>query len=744
MIRRNETPARRSLPTAALVLACLVPPWAALAEDEEEKPDPGIRIIRLYHLREAPAIVKAFQPLAEDGVLLRAIGDDLIVLDGPHAPSSDPKQLRTNLKDLRTKIEMLDLPRPQITLRFFLTQMNEKSSSPEDGGALGQGQEVLRGEVAELNTRMQSALRQGVDYLEGLVADSEQRRNEPDAGGGGALDPGSLCRGAKDAERDAQRCRIHLFRDYLSKPVSAAMGPGGPGYALGYRDVFSGFPPSLSRLFVLLAATDESASNSMGLIAGLIRCMEDRTGKACNLPPSPPKCKETVESKRAAEPEEAAESEETDCTPEVFQRFAKLLGVLLDDEGDLRAAIADHLFHYKWSIQYPRDVISYDLRRSADHLDSLFGAAVEAFTADLEVYVARRLRLPPWELLGDWDGKPCPQECAQSAAKEQDAECRKREAERREKLRPMRRKLEKGLDYTSAGLVGVSTLSAESAKVEGQVQQYFGFQTPMSLGDALDAANEALNDDGGLLAAIENDPRVAAAKVGLAILERAADPDTRTIAIGAGTTVDVTPHALSAASSAELRVVLTTGEREPPTHVEENAPEPIDRIQRHSVEDTVRVESLKLFELSSFAYEQRLAGPGCPLPGLWTAVLSRPVRRCPFPLVGHVFELLVGWAPGGWGDTLMTPLSLAVGPKHKRSMSSAVIGALVVPTAADVALGIRFAFDRPPREDTDASGDDTRFGTLKELARALGKPPRGIHKCVLSAIREGPLRDDCP
>src|SRR5581483_2898032 len=139
--------------------------------------------------------------------------------------------------------------------------------------------------------------------------------------------------------------------------------------------------------------------------------------------------------------------------------------------------------------------------------------------------------------------------------------------------------------------------------------------------------------------------------------------------IGRQLTLDVTPHTLPGASSAELVVKLWAQEDTPPTVYPAGSGtgqnDTVSRVARHNVMTRVRVESVKLFDLSSFS-----------------AMIQRP--RAKLPLIPPLIDLPL------INNLLAVPL-----PAAKLFYgSSAIVSAIIVPTASDLAYGIAFTSDR--------------------------------------------------
>jgi len=140
--------------------------------------------------------------------------------------------------------------------------------------------------------------------------------------------------------------------------------------------------------------------------------------------------------------------------------------------------------------------------------------------------------------------------------------------------------------------------------------------------------------------------------------------------IGRQLTLDVTPHTLAGASSAELDVKLWAQEDSPPTlyssgSATSSGNDALSRVARHNVFTRVRVESVKLFDVSSFS-----------------ALIQRP--RTKFPLVPPFVEIpILGTFAG---------LPLPAAKEYHRS--TAIVSVVIVPTAADLAYGVEFEADR--------------------------------------------------
>jgi len=81
------------------------------------------------------------------------------------------------------------------------------------------------------------------------------------------------------------------------------------------------------------------------------------------------------------------------------------------------------------------------------------------------------------------------------------------------------------------------------------------------------------------------------------------DATRAVVNIGRNLTLLVTSNTLPGASAAELNVNLVSQEEAPPTvqRGADSKPDLKSRIAKHNLQTVVRVDSLRLFELSSFS-----------------------------------------------------------------------------------------------------------------------------------------------
>jgi hypothetical protein len=345
--------------------------------------------------------------------------------------------------------------------------------------------------------------------------------------------------------------------------------------------------------------------------------------------------------------------------------------------GVLRGAVVDFLFNYKVSQQYPAEFGPYSLPHSAQELNALFNPLVIAFNQDVSALsgsLMDRLQsdLPNqnsfWEL---W---------------------------RHNKT------------YVANGMVTVRGISGVENLVDSDTQNAFDstqaqtlsavLASLMSPGSSAASASGTTNTNAnsltvnaaGVTVPVPTPPastptpgpgcssnptsplceaaillRGTSTAGGIATALAALTPTPTHSIIGRQLTLDVIPHTLPGASSAELDVRLWAQEDSAPTIYSSSGSSSDfqSRVARHNVATRVRVESVKLFDVSSM-----------------TAMVQRPRAR--LPIVPPFIEIPI------IHDILSIPLPAA----KIYHASTAIVSAIIVPTAADLAYGLVFTRDR--------------------------------------------------
>jgi hypothetical protein len=130
-------------------------------------------------------------------------------------------------------------------------------------------------------------------------------------------------------------------------------------------------------------------------------------------------------------------------------------------------------------------------------------------------------------------------------------------------------------------------------------------------------------------------------------------------------------------------------------------------VARHDTNTRVRVESLKLFDVSAFS-----------------AMLQRP--RSKFPILPPFFEVPYFGSFIGW------PLSGA----RVYHRSTAIVSAIIVPTATDLAFGIEFGTDRVC-DDTHNPNQPLRCHYAHSPHDFGALPLRSFHKAMVQCFASG-------
>lgn len=339
-----------------------------------------------------------------------------------------------------------------------------------------------------------------------------------------------------------------------------------------------------------------------------------------------------------------------------------------------RAAIADFLFHYKMSQQYPHEFNPYDLTQSADAMNRALRPFIDEFNKDVQSYqqifqyvmnakTHDKRQRQEWFGVGDGPSQ---------------------------------------FNYNT--LVSVHSISGSEAIVDTTTESYLDTMSTPTLSGLLNSINSALPTGGGggstgatttsSTATVSGNtttttsttqpvnsspsaPKGVLANLSLnqaQVLMGAVGAFQSTPAhIGRETLVDVLPESLSGASSAELQVGLRSADSaNPPSYVVSgplggSSTDPqVSRFSNSTVSTRIRVDSVKMFEVASFSAELYYARKNIPI---------LPVPLVQLPYVGSV-------------------LSWKVSPAREYHSSVAVMSAIIIPTATDLATGIRFVADR--------------------------------------------------
>jgi hypothetical protein len=620
------------------------------------------RVIRLYNLHQASTLAPSLNKLS--GVDAKNIGDDVILLTGLENGREG------SIEEAKRYIALLDSPRPEVTLNVWSVQVSSK-----DRDTIDLEGDSVRHVVALHNQQLHDSLEQGWKYLSHqIAAKGSTFFNTPFHDY--VTDQFVSLRNAKCPDND-QACQAAL--------PEPQWGQCSTRYCLGYAQAFEPLRPSLTTLLLTLAASANPAVDA----ENFVDCMEstgqcsptglstagtrklltrNESGFTPRLPAGTEARQRGEKSSKSTAFQQCFERYERvnvsgDCELDDYRelsriapgelahslKFACFRQQLRDSMGDptqaagsanelsssrlglLRSAIADFLFQYKFANQYPHEFIPYDYSKSGQVLDSEFDPLLVAFNRDVNVFL-RHLQA--------------------------ELECR---PHGKTSLR-------------SNGIITVRTISEQKSTVDTKTANFFDVTPAPNLTDLIAGTKNASDSAGDVIAQQISPYQLQTIMAGL----NAVKPVTSRI--GRGLSLEVTPKSLLGASATELSVTLKNNEDSdgPKLLASDNSdkgPDAVSRVAQHDVTTNVRVEALKLFELSSFS-----------------ATLNR--GRKGFPILPPLVELPY---VGSFARVPIPP-----GTMYHRSF--AVISAIIVPTASDLANGITFASDMV----LDACGPDTK------------------------------------
>lgn len=192
----------------------------------------------------------------------------------------------------------------------------------------------------------------------------------------------------------------------------------------------------------------------------------------------------------------------------------------------------------------------------------------------------------------------------------------------------------KDVEYAQVGKTTVASLSGVPAIVASKSVGAFDVTPPLTLSELLTKASTLSNSVGTFV------PKPADNVVGAMPLSQVigligALGEDRTVwrELTAGITLNITPNVLRNMTSAELKIVLTTGD--PNVASTSDKVKPLSRVTQHDVNTSVYVNPLDFFDLSAFASQSTLDG------GRGYVPIVGPVWRGLFgeiPIAGKVFS----------------------------------------------------------------------------------------------------------
>jgi len=614
--------------------------------------------VRLFFLRKAVDIADAINKSGRLSAPVKSIGDDLLIFPSESVADNEA------IHEFRRWVSVVDVPRPEISLMTWSVQIS--SGSPD---TINRESVRIRSAVSGFNDRLQSALEQGWWFLE-------------------------VSRQAYGDKFYAENLSSYLSNRYLwtgfgaAIPASAPKPPcGADKYCLGYTRIFKPIQPSLINMLLALVAAQPGGYNEAGttkLRNNFVDCLENRQScqahyaelQTLTIPgvekqerqmPRPPRpsgyyeIKETygetrVKSQAKGETTQAGQRTATaaesgtcekidldqlaEAAPDersgpAFHCFREQLHRSLGSGhlGQIRRALTDFLYQYKSAEYYPRDFVAWNQAASAQVLDAALDPLIVAFNRDLNVYL-RHIQ---------------------------------------DEVQFGHRR-EKKATFLSDGIVTARVISSNTAKIETTTQSFFKQPPTLNVRDVVSALTTSPT------------PTLApvASGTGAELIAAAIRAEQRLVArVGRHLNIEVTSNTLRGASACEMNVSLDSVEADKPSMLNTvgagtSADDNLSRVAKHTTNTKVRVDSTKLFEVSSFA-AALVRGRSIPLipPGV------------DLPYIGSIARL-----------------RLPPGTVYHRSF--AIVSAVIVPTAADLANVIEFSEDL--EEVPSASADVQLLG----------------------------------
>jgi hypothetical protein len=325
-----------------------------------------------------------------------------------------------------------------------------------------------------------------------------------------------------------------------------------------------------------------------------------------------------------------------------------------------RAALADFLFNYKMSQEFPHEFGPYDLTASAQTLDSALAPYIHAFNEDLQAFQTFM------------------------------------RAEFVAGVNALKLTRDKST-FLNDGIITVQTTSGDVASVSTATQSFLNVSKAPSISQLLssitgtnpsgaNATSGAANPLTGLLSNLSfNQAQV--------LVGALAAYQSTSLNVGRQLNLVVKPRSLLGAEAAEVDVQLNADQSAAPTYWNPGptggagSAADLSDVSQHDVTTHVRIDSIRLFDISSL-----------------TAVVSK--GRDKFPLLPPFVEIpYIGTLAG-------IPLPAA----REFHSSSAVLSAVIVPTATDIAYSLRFTDDRILQDNGTHPPSALRFTVRKATA----------------------------
>lgn len=388
---------------------------------------------------------------------------------------------------------------------------------------------------------------------------------------------------------------------------------------LGYKSALdSGRPLSIADILLRMIAAEQAGTAAASIANGLDSWLRNS------------KYKDYVASMTAAGSSLDTEQRRP------FERFFRARGLQYtangwaDTKGEVqqgaeqgRKALLDFALNYGRLVHQPQSFSAYSLQQSAETLNSRLQAATDALSLDMqELFVA-----PTLARIGAIVGRS------------------------------------KDFEYAQVGKVSVASLSGVSTSVTSYSVNAFDVTPPLRLTELLDKAKK-VSDSTTPFVPKPADNIVGAMPLSQVIGLIGAFGEERSVwrELKSGVSLTIMPNVLRNMTSAELQVVLKTGD--PQAGTREAGVKPLSRVSQHDVGTSIYVNALDFFDLSAFASQSTLNG-----------------GRGYVPILGTVWQGIFGDVP-----VFGTLFSWRKSPKTVYSESLVLTNSFITPTAMGIAL----------------------------------------------------------
>jgi hypothetical protein len=681
----------------------------------------------------------ATPPALAPNFTMSSLENDLLVF-AANNPGNDAQ-----IQERERLVALLDLPRPEVIINAWVMQNSTTSSS-----AMGAYAGTVRDLVVRYNKHIEDL---NLDAWHSVKAQMENPEyfNQPFydyvtglyiADGKSGQPPPSDVTSAAQAFLDNPPAMSEPPAPYSRRNFRVCERNH---YCLGYVDLFKPLKPRLTDVILALIAAQnplQSIETTLAYVQGPADIQVHKT-YCRNAVPADMRERCTKISQDLGLDRASTACDEEDLRQDLARRLAgdkywvhlkcfhEAAARWLSDEPALapsgpdliRAAIANFLFHYKMSQQFPHEFAPYELSQSADTLNSALAPLIDAFNQDLAAYQRFMRADVQYEVKRaneDFDGRCCIKRLFS---------------------------LDKP-SFFNDGVITVRTISGQPASVNTTSQSYLNASTAPTLSALLSSiagsgsggsssssaptpgstttttttvttppatgttSSGSTSGSGSASSASSGNPFLSLPITNRlqAISSLLSNYQSSYAQIGRQISITATPQSLATASGAVLSVTLNVDDAAgTPLFTGPAANDPaanISRVSQHDTTTQVRVESIKLFEVSSFS-----------------AIVQRSHSR--FPLLPPFVEIpYIGTIAG-------IPLPAA----KEYHDSTAILSAMVVPTAADIAYGIKFNYDEI------ASSDAAKCG-FPGFPPSESTKPCGLRRAVsMQDFKDTPVRN---